>query len=168
MVLFNDIYYLVDSKIVEKGYWQLSIEEQKALVTAELKLYLINKLRDVSWEQYLLVETNVEKMDIGEIVSIISKCIDKEKHVDTISHFVHYILKIAGSMQDRSITWWVETEDEFVETPVIEFNDNNFWDTLKTHKETDYTKIFNFVYDVFNNKFLVEKSFKRLRIKADI
>jgi len=164
---FNDIYFKVDSRIVEQGFWQASIVEKKALIDKELKLYALEKLREVNWDHYLLNNQNTN-LSINDIVAILASDINKEEHINTIRHFVHYILLVAGSLQDRSITWWIEEDEELIKTPYIDFNANGFWENLITHKETDYVQIFNFVYEIFNRYFLADNNYKRLRLKSDI
>lgn len=167
MEAFNDIYFKVDSRIVEQGFWQVSTEEKKSLIDKELKLYALEKLRAVNCNHYLLNNQNTN-LNINDIVVILASDISKEEHINTLRHFVHYILLVAGSLQDRSITWWIEEDEELIKTPYIDFNANGFWENLITHKETDYVQTFNLVYKIFNRYFLVDSNYKRLRIKSDI
>ena len=163
---FNDIYFKVDSRIVVQGFWQASIVEKKSLIDKELKLYALEKLREVNWDHYILNQN--ANLSINDIVAILASDISKEKHTNTLRHFVHYILLVAGSLQDRSIIWWIEEDEALIKTPYIDFNANGFWENLITHKKTDYVQTFNFVYEIFNKYFLTDNNYKRLRIKSDI
>jgi len=105
-------------------------------------------------------------LQVSDLISILASDISKEEHFNTLRHFVHYILLVAGSLQERSITWLVEEDKELISTPFIEINENGYWENLITHNETDYVQVFNFVYEVFNKYFLVDKTYKRIRIKS--
>lgn len=164
MFLLNDIYYKVDSSIVEQGFWQASITEKKALVDKELKKYAISKLQELNL-CHQFIGNEKASFSVGELINILANNIPKEQHFDTLRHFIHYILKVAESIQNWSITWWVEDNEELIETPFVEFNDNGLWDSLITHNDTDYVYIFNFIYDIFNNHFYVKNEQKRIRIK---
>ena len=166
MIEFNDIYFKVDSKIVEEGFWHADIVEKKNLIDKELRLYAIEKLKMINYNHYLLSVSD-SNISLNDLVSMLASDISKEEHFNTLRHFVHYILNIAGSLQNRSIVWWDEDNDTLIAVPVIDFNEDGYWESLITYKETDYVQIFNFVYEVFNNKFLVDNVYKRLRIKSD-
>lgn len=166
MIEFNDIYFKVDSIIVEEGFWHADIVEKKNLIDKGLRLYAIEKLKTINYNHYLLSVSD-SNLCLNDLVSMLACDISKEEHFNTLRHFVHYILNIAGSIQNRSIVWWDEDNEALIAVPVIDFNEDGYWESLITHKETDYVQIFNFVYEVFNNKFFVDNVYKRLRIKSD-
>lgn len=161
MVMIDDIYFRIDRSIVAQRFWNISIEEQKKLIDSELKKYIISKIQELGCKKELTSE-RVANYNVFELLNILAKNIPQEKHFNTLSHFTHYILQVAGSLQGYSVTWWEENEEELIQSPFIKFNEKGLWSDLKTHKNTDYVQTFCFAYDVFNNKFMVENSPKKL------
>jgi len=48
MAEFNDIYFKIDSNIVNNGFWQADFSRKKVLIDNGLRLYAIEKLREVN------------------------------------------------------------------------------------------------------------------------
>lgn len=151
MILLNDIYHKVDMGIVEQNFWEVSIEEKKQLIDEELKKYITSKIKELGGNTSILSDG---KMNVNDLLKILARMIPQEQHFDTLRHFTHYILSVAGSLQNYSICWWVEKDEGLIDLPLIEFDENGLWTNLKTHKETDYIKTFDFVYDIFTNNFM--------------
>lgn len=160
MNLINDIYYRMDSSIVKQNFWKLDIEEKKSLIDKELKKYIISKLNLLKLPQLSVEE--IDSLNVGELLLILANNIPKEEHFNTLRHFTHYILQVAGTLQGWSIIWWEEDNEKLEKSPIIEFNEFGFWNSLKTHENTDYVKTFNFVYDIFNNQFMIKQHKKEL------
>ena len=158
MVIFNDIYNEVDSRILQQGFWNVDIESKKKLIDQALKEYIVLKIKSLNWSE----KVTAEDMCLGvvHLLQMLANIIPKEEHFDTLRHLTHYILQVAGNLQSYSVTWWVEDEEELIESPLVEFNDKGLWNDLKTHKQTDYVKTFEFTYNVFQNKFQKEDSKK--------
>ena len=164
MNLTNDIYYKIDSNLLEQSFWELNIKEKKKLIDEELKKYIILKINTLNEQELINVEENT--LSIEELLLKLSEKIPKENHHLTLNHFVHYILQVAGNLQNCVIIWWVDKNKTLITNPVVEFDENEIWNSLKTHEQTDYVQIFNFVYDVFKNKFMVTKN-KKLILNKD-
>lgn len=47
------------------------------------------------------------------------------------------------------------------------FNTDGKWDKLNTPLNEDYVKTFEFVYDVFQNNFMVRDSIKKITSKSE-
>jgi len=164
MISINDLYYKLDSGIVDRGFWKVNIDEKKQLIDSELKKYITFKLKELGNNTSLLSEKE-NSTSVNDLLKILARVIPKEDHFDNLRHFTHYILAVAGSLQNYSICWWVEEEDELINMPLIELDDSGQWTSLKTHKETDYVKTFDFVYDVFTNNFMTKSNSKKLLFK---
>lgn len=164
MILTNDIYSRVDLGIVNRGFWKVNIDEKKELIDSELKRYITLKLKELGNNTSLLSEKE-NSTSVNDLLKILARVIPEEDHFDNLGHFTHYILAVAGSLQNYSICWWVEEDEELINMPLIEFDDNGLWTNLKTHKETDFLKTFDFVYDVFINNFMTKNNPKSLLFK---
>jgi len=161
MVSITDIYYKIDSNIVSHNFWEVNIEEKKKLIDTELKKYIISKLQELNLTRAISSESSQE-LSVNDLLQILASNISQEQHFDTLRHFTHYIIQVAGTLQNWSIIWWVEDEEDLIQLPLIEFNESGLWTNVKTHEKTDYVRLFNFVYDVFNNNFLVKNTPKKL------
>jgi len=160
MILLNDIYFKLDSGIVSQDFWELGIDEKKNLIDRELKNYLHDKIYEITH-----MPANKD-LTVSDLLSILAEHISDKDHADTISHFTHYILKVIGTLQNWAITWWVEEDEELIEFPLIDFDANGMWSNLITHKDTNYIKTFNFVYETWNNNFMTKNHPKKLVKKS--
>lgn len=161
MISMNDIYFNIDSKIVSQNFWDVSIEEKKKLIDTELKKYIILKIQELS-NIKPISNDKLTDFSVEELLNILASEIPSENHFDTLRHFVHYIIQVAGAIQNWSIVWWLESDDELILFPLIEFDENGLWTNLKTHEKTDYVQTFNFVYENFNHNFMTKNTTKTL------
>lgn len=157
MQKMTDIYYKVDSKIVKQDFWNLSIEEKKQIIDQELKKYAILKINEIGVG--LVTDTDFKDFSLIETLQQLSIIIPKEDHFDTLRHFVHYILNVAGTLQGYGILWICENNENLKEYPIIDFDENGKWTSLTTidNEDIDYVKIFTFVHDTFHNQFMSDK-----------
>ena len=162
MNLINDIYYRVGTNLMEQNFEEANIEEKKNLINTELKKYIICKLHELNKQN--LISENQNELSVNELLLILSTNIPKEDHFNTLSHFTHYILQVASNLQGWSIVWLIEDDESLVDNPLLTYNENGLLDSLTTAENTDYVKTFNFVYDIFNNSFMLEKHPKRLTL----
>jgi len=93
-------------------------------------------------------------MNMEQLLDVLSKKIEKKDDNITLNHLTHYILAIMGNLQGYSIVWWQEEKEEFIDCPRISFDQNGLCSELTTHEQTDLSKTFLFVYDVFQNQFM--------------
>lgn len=150
----NDIYYKVGKGLVDHNYYQKDIETQKELIEIEMKKYIISKLEELN------LNASVQ-LSIYELIYLLDQRIDVKDKEKILSHFTHCILNLISDKQNYGVTWLVEDDESFKENPVLNFNENNLCDKLITHIDSDYVKVFYFVYDTFKNKmFLKEKQKK--------
>lgn len=156
MINMRDIYYRVDTRIVEQGFWNEDMEGKKSLVERELKRYATSKIMEID-DNKVLSDKSLEEINLMELLEILETMIPKEEHFHTLRHFTHYIINIASTLQNYQILWLGEDTPELENNPVIDFDEDGLWKTLTTiaKEEDDYVKIFNFVYDVFQNKFMI-------------
>lgn len=161
MISTKDIYYKVGKVTIENGFLDKNVKDKKLIVIEEIKKYIISKLTELGVTNKILKE----KFSIMDLFEILYNTIPKEEHSEVLSHIVHCILNIAGTMQRYEIVWWQEKSEQFINNSIAEFNEDGTWDCIKTHEETNYCKVFDFVYDVFINRFMEIPYIKR---KQDI
>lgn len=147
----NDIYIKVDSEIVEKGFWTADTESKKLLIEAGITKFSILKMKQLGLNHLLGKEEVINLNDLLKLIN--SRLTSVEEKEEFFRHYTHYILKIAGCIQEYSIVWWQEDELEFEENPLIEFDNNGLWSSLKTHSKTSSLKTTMFVLDIFKNQF---------------
>jgi len=156
MIITNDIYFKVDSNIVNNGFWQVDIQGKKELIDKELKKYIISKLNELGVNKAL---TDSKKdISVDDLLGLLAMNIPQQNHCEILRHFTHYILNVTSNLQNFSIIWWQEDEEELINNPKIEINERGQWEKLITHEKTDYVQTFSFVYDIFQNKFMVNEN----------
>jgi len=158
MLEMKDIYYIIDSSLMEQNFWNLDIEEKKILIEQELKKYIISKINEID-KNISLPDNNIGNTKTIDLLQILATIIPKENHFDTLRHFIHYILNVASNLQGWSIIWYEEENPELKNNPIIDFNEDGKWNSLTTlaTEDDNYVKIFAFVNDVFQNQFMTNK-----------
>lgn len=159
MVTITDIYYQIDSKIMEQGFYEGDIARKKQLIDENLKEYIGSKIAELN--SGVLLERTKE-ISVVEYLAYLASLIPPEEHFNTLRHFVHYILNVAGNLQGFSILWWCEEKPELIEKPIIEFDTEGKWEKLITHEKTDYVQTFAFGYNIFQNQFMMSEPQKRI------
>ena len=154
---FMDIYNSIDVNLLENDYYNQDIIGKKELIERFLKEYIISKILELNKSKTIIIDENAS---INDLVRLLSEIIPEEKHFDTIRHLTHYILNVAGNLQNFSIIWWVEEEKELIENPIADFSIEEKWEKITTHEQTSYLKTFEFVYDTFRNKFM-QKNYRQ-------
>ena len=157
----TDIYFEIDSHILVQGFWKVDIEDKKRLIDKELKRYIILKIQQLG--NKMICNTDYQEMNVPDLFRVLAELIPKEDHFDTIRHFTHYILNVAGNLQGWSITWYVEDDELLIEKPLIEFDEENRWTELKTHNQTNYIVAFLATYSAFQNYFMCKDKTKSLQ-----
>lgn len=155
---FMDIYYAVDHNLIESDYYGKDIDGKKKLIDKCLKEYAISKILEINSQKENM---NYDNLSLNELIEILSNLIPKEKHFDTIRHFTHYILNVAGNLQNFGIIWMVEEKEELIQKPEANFNIEGKWENLITHENTSYLEVFNHVYHIFQNEFML-KNYRQL------
>lgn len=148
-IQMNDIYYKVGYSLAMRNFDLQNVETKKELLEEELRNYAIFKLKELGNNNYIS-----EKVNVIDLVNLLGENIPQEEQFNTLIHLTHCILNIAGEMQGRSITWWGENEEEYKNQPLAVFNDEGFWDSLHTYNDYSYIKTFEFVHDIFINRFM--------------
>jgi len=154
-ISMQDIYYKVNSSLVNDDFYSFDVDGQKRLVELELKKYIISKIHELD----LNIDVN-NNMDIYFLVDILGRMIPSSKHFDVIRHLTHYMLQIAGTMQGWEVIWFVEEDNSLIDKPLVSFNESDKWDKLITHQETDLVYSFKFTYDIFKNHFMEKQNVK--------
>ena len=165
MANLMDIYYKVGKSLYEKEFAFKTTEEKKVLVEGNLKNYVAGKIAEESTTKAIELSNN-SKVSLDELVIMLGELIPTEEHFDTIRHLTHFILNIAGEMQGWSIVWYEEQDAEFVDNPLMNFNEAGKIESLTTHKETSYVQTFQFVHEIFKETFMTKKKVqKQLTLK---
>ena len=154
----KDIYFNIDSKIVEKGFWSCDLNGQKKLIEIEMINFTKKKMKEYSLSKKNIANDNL----IDLFLNINDQLSTKEQKEEFFNNYTHYILKVAGALQGCCIIWWQEADEELKEKPYIEFDQDDKWDSLKTHAETSPVNVTLFVLDIFNNHFGLTKENKVL------
>ena len=150
MIDFQDIYYKLGEELLEQNFWQVSSDDKKRLIDQTLKQYFILKINEIAGKNLLPIDLDY---NVNDLFELLITTIPAGQQAN-IQHIIHYILNVAGNMQNYSITWWEEEDVTLISQPFASFNESNQWSDLKTHAKTDYMKTFNFVYDLFLNSFM--------------
>lgn len=153
MANLRDIYYKVGKDLYEHDFYIQATEQKKKMVDASLKVYLANKIAEESTEKVLMLSSNPD-ISVDELVVLLGDLIPQEEHFDTMRHLTHFILNIAGEMQGWSIIWWEDQDAEFIDNPLVKFNEAGKWESLTTNKETSYIQTFQFVHEIYKDTFM--------------
>lgn len=156
MVKMEDIYYHIDSYITDNGFYKASIEEKKSLVDYGLKRYLAQKINQIDRTKKL-PEEKFKDVTVQDLVTLISEMIPEDKHPQTLSHIVRYILGNAGLLQGRNIKWKRENDEELIGSTQFEFNEQQQVIAIKTHIFPEYSQTIRFVYDVYQSDLILQK-----------
>ncbi len=163
-ISFNDIIFKMNQYVMQQSNcFEPDIEKQKELVESCLKKYTIEKLQELNSNK-MISDEDAKELSMIDLFEELAGMIPKEKHFDTLRFYTHYILEIAGSLQGWSITWWNNDDQEDLE---VLFNMDGKWDKLNTPLNEDYVKTFVFVYDIFQNNFMVKDSAKKITSKSE-
>lgn len=163
-ISFNDIIFKMNQYVMQQSNcFDPDIEKQKELVESCLKKYTIEKLQELNSNKMISDEA-AKELSMIDLFEELAGMIPKENHFDTLRFYTHYILEIAGSLQGWSITWWSNDDQEDLE---VLFNMDGKWDKLNTPLNEDYVKTFVFVYDIFQNNFMVKDSAKKITSKSE-
>lgn len=152
MIKMNDIYYKVDTNLLRSVFMRASIDEQKGMITEELKKYLAQKL---TISGTIIPQNN--DLTINELLEIMADVIPEKKHSKTLVHFTSYLLGVAGGLQDHPISYDCEENLDLINSPVAEFNENGQWTRLIVHDKTSTLEICKFTFNAFQNDFMIKK-----------
>ncbi len=160
---FMDIFFKMNGYVMEQNNcFDPSIEKQKELVESCLKKYTIEKLQELNSTK-MISDKAAKELSLIDLFEELASIIPKEKYFDTLKFYIHYILEISGSLQGWSITWCNSSNQEELEAS---FNEEGKWNELNTPLNEDYVRTFKFVYDIFQNKFMVKDSAKKISSKS--
>ena len=154
MIKMIDIYYKVNTNIMNSNFLRADIDEQKELIDKEIKNYLNNKVSQIRPKIQLEKNNN---LSISELLDILADKIPEKKHPSTLKCFTHFILETASGLQGSNIEWIEEDDPSLIDNPVTEFDENGRWISITTHEKTKCLTTCNLVHDAFKNNFMVKK-----------
>lgn len=164
---WNDIFRRVDCSAVLCGYNNTSdINVKKEIITDSLKLYLLDKMHEMSATRSVK-SIDLKKVTVEELIDMLGELVPEQHHFDTMRFITHYLTAVSSSLQGWEIIWPVEDSLELIESPMVTFNEEGKWDTITTHKNTPYAQVAKFAYQVFNEQLLVKKDIKQLSYKKE-
>ena len=158
MLMMKDIQYKVDSYIVDNGFFEEDSSGKKKLVETGIKKYMIDKICETNKGRNTLCNAQQE-MSLHELAEILGEIIPEEMHDETMAYLTHYVLGIAGFMQEYSITWMIEDNPALISSPLSENNQEGKWHRIVTHRNTPYVKIFDLALESLSQ--VIEKKDKR-------
>ena len=153
MVIMNDIFYRVDTYIIENGFCETDIDGKKQLIQEGLKKYLVGKVAEFDSTKTLPKHLESE-VTVEELIDLLGEIIPQEDHEQKLSQITYYIKGMSGLLQGCHVTWWQETDESLITEPLIEFDSEGKWDSIKTHAKTPHTEIAKTAYTVFKNNLL--------------
>ena len=164
---WNDIFRRVDCSAVLCGYNNTSdINVKKEIITDSLKLYLLDKMHEMSATRSVK-SIDLKKVTVEELIDMLGELVPEQHHFDTMRFITHYLTAVSSSLQGWEIIWPVEDSLELIESPMVTFNEEGKWETITTHKNTPYAQVAKFAYQVFNEQLLVKKDIKQLSYKKE-
>lgn len=160
MIELKDIYPKVGIKLAMQDFDFATPKEKKQLVDKNIKTYLIEKINEINETETF--EDTENAISVEELVTKLGELIPANSHFDTLRHLTHFILNIAGEMQNHSIVWYSESEPEFIDNPQVEFGISGKWESLITHEKYSYVQTFHQVYGVFKEVFMTKNKATQL------
>ncbi len=149
--MINDIYITVNSNVKNRVFLEkLSITKDniniRKIYDEELHKYLVNKLESDN--------ENYKKASMNDAVDLLlamfaNRSDDRE---DVINQTIFSILDIVSFTQGKSVVWEIGSSEELITKPLISFDEDG-WDTLVTHMDTEPLLTFNHVFDFFMNEY---------------
>lgn len=153
----RDIYYKVGRKLEERDFVIRNAKEQKEILDDELKHYICEKLIYEDIKNVREGNDLVEDQSIYQLLETLKNQTSPEEQMDVFSNLTHFILKVASDLQAYSICWWIEKDENLIDSPIVKFNEEGFWDSIVTHEKTDHLRSFALAYDVINNRFIEDR-----------
>lgn len=153
---FRDIIRFCGVQLLLKDYWNLPIEEKKKAIDECLQNYLA--LRAMA----LGVDVDYKTASVNDLFAALVAIIPEEHYLDTVDQVIHYVLMLAGELQEWPITWW--SRDEVAEKIVFVWNgENGKWSEVNTEHDFDRSELFGAVYEMFMKYFMVKRPVGMLR-----
>lgn len=142
----NDMQYRVDSYIVENGYRRADNNSKKRLVETGMKKYMLEKISEIDSKKAIST-SNLDDVSLQELALVLGEVIPEEMHDVTLPYLTHYVIGVIGFIQGDFVKWDVSEDFSFVDTPLIENDQDGKWRRLVTHKMTSHLKTFNLALD---------------------
>lgn len=150
MVIMNDIFFAVDTYIIKNGFCETDLDAKKQLIQEGLQKYLVGKVAEFDPTKTIPKQLESE-VTVEELIDLLGEIIPKEDHEQKLSQITYYIKGMSGLLQGYHVAWWQENDESLITEPLIEFNSEGKWDSIKTHEKTPYTETAKFAYTVFKN-----------------
>ena len=142
MPITSDIQYKVDSYLVNNGYCSSKKTNKKELVELGMKKYMLDKICELSGHQDVHL-TKTTPVTLHELAEFLGEIIPEDTRDESMSFLTHYVLGIAGFMQESYITWIISDDYSLIDSPRMEQDHNGKYSKLLTHRNTSYLKTFD-------------------------
>lgn len=156
MIKTNDIYYKVDEKLLSNDFWNNTIYGKKKLMKTAIEEYTISKVEELGLEDYENKVNLYSKHKLFNLLDFLDSNIAPEDKDEFFRYYTHYILNVSSNIQGYAIVWYQEADEIFIKTPVLEI-ENDVWESLKTHKDTDPLYVTKLVMMMFFKRFGIKK-----------
>lgn len=155
MIITRDIYYKIGRKLEERDFVIREAKEQQEILDDELKNYICEKLVCENIKNDRKNNINLlEEKSVYQLLETLKGQISPEEQMDVFSNLTLFVLKVASDLQSYSICWWIEKDENLIDSPIAKFNEEGFWDSIVTHEKTDHLRSFGLAYDIINNRFI--------------
>ncbi len=144
----DNIYYSVDSYLLNNGFAYGTLDEKKELTIEGLKVYLAQKITDIN-PMTILSRQDIENISINDIIDLLTETLPEEEHEENLSNVVRYIIFNASKLQGKKIAWERETSEDLDNGVSIEFTTNGNIKTVKTHTYPSYNYVLRFLIDIY-------------------
>lgn len=144
----DNIYYSVDSYLLNNGFIYGTLDEKKELTIEGLKLYLAQKITDIN-PMTILSRQDIENISINDIIDLLTETLPEEEHEENLSNVVRYIIFNASKLQGKKIAWERETSEDLDNGVSIEFTTKGNIKTVKTHTYPSYNYVLRFLIDIY-------------------
>jgi hypothetical protein len=154
-IKLNDIYFKLNINQTFQNTTSYS-----NIINRELKEYL--QLKVSQFYPNLLSKDVLKLFSNEELLTIIAMHIPEEQKNDKLSHIIHAMLGLISNAQGYSVTWYEEKDEKFIEHPEIIYDEQGRILELKTHRLTDYIKLFTYISETIDKENNVIKKQKQL------
>ena len=101
----DNIYYSVDSYLLNNGFEYGTLDEKKELTIEGLKVYLAQKITDIN-PMTILSRQDIENISINDIIDLLTETLPEEEHEENLSNVVRYIIFNAGRNKKRKTSFY--------------------------------------------------------------
>lgn len=157
---FKDLNDTLVSSVGGKYFWEIRCSGKKEIVDSALNDYFTTKLY-----MYEIIKENKTDLSVSELFELLVINMDDSYKQQFSEKLIYHIMNIMTVLQCFAVSWNISDDESLIEIPEIHYNKDGKLDELITHKQTDDTSTFMFIYDVFQNEFLEKTHTKEIVLR---